>query len=60
MIGTWEVVIATNEGAVLGLFTRTPEARNWITYFQMFLFSPWQFHSSFCRLGGNRWILGSH
>ena len=47
MMGTCVAVMAIREGAVVGFFTRTPEARNWIMYFQMFRSPPLQFHSSF-------------
>src|SRR5437867_12563963 len=58
IIGIWVVVIATKDGAVLDLFTLTPEALNWMMVLQMSRFSPLQFHSNFCRLEGKSNIRG--
>ena len=46
IIGTWVVVIAINDGAVVGRFTRTPEAELY-DVLQMSRSSPLQFHSNF-------------
>ena len=47
MIGTWVLVIAISDGELVGRLTRTPDARNWMTYRQMSRGPPLQFHSSF-------------
>ena len=35
MIGTWVLVIAISDGELVGRLTRTPDARNWMTYSQI-------------------------
>ena len=54
------LVIATSDGLFANLFTRSPEGLNCRMCFQRSLASPWQFHSSLRRDGGNVRRLTSH
>ena len=54
-IGTCVCVIAIRAGAVVGRFTRTPEARTCMTYSSMSRTPPCAFHSIFWKLDGIYW-----